>query len=314
MSALNSSVAVSEVSFWERFRERWAKLWENEASLGYLLLVPLLVVVLGLIGYPFLLSVYFSVTSKVLGQSEFIFVGLANYTDLVGDSIFRRTIWNTFNYSVTAVFFKMIFGLAMALALNEVMRGRRFFRAMFLLPWVAPSALSVLAWVWMFDSQFSIITWALNGLGLHEGKIAWLGFPSLAMAAVQTVNIWRGMPFFGMMFLAAIVTVPKDLYEAATVDGANAVQRFWSITIPHIMPVIVVATLFSFVRTLGDFQIVWILTKGGPINSTHLVATLAYRSAIQGGDIGQGAAIATFLFPFLVLIIALQIRYLRRED
>jgi multiple sugar transport system permease protein len=313
MSA-NSAVSLTELSFWERVKERWTQLWENESSLGYLLLVPLLVVVLGLIGYPFLLSLYFSMSSKVLGRSEFIFVGLANYIDLLDDPIFRRTIWNTFNYSVTAVFFKMALGMVMALALNEVVKGRRFFRATFLLPWVAPSALSVLAWVWMFDSQFSIITWALNELGLYEGKIPWLGRPALAMAAVQTVNVWRGVPFFGMMFLAGIVTVSKDLYEAATVDGANAWQRFWSITFPHILPIIVVATLFSFVRTLGDFQIVWILTKGGPINSTHLVATLAYRSAIQGGNIGQGAAIASFLFPFLVVIIILQIRYLRREE
>jgi len=312
MSVVTES--LPKPAFIERLKQRWSDVLENETSLGYLLLIPLLVVVLGLIGYPFILSLYFSLTSKVLAKSEFIFVGLENYSNLLKDPIFRRTIWNTFNYTVTAVFFKMTLGLFMALSLNEVRRMRRFFRAAFLLPWVAPSALSVLAWVWMFDSQFSIITYFLRELGLIEQKIPWLGKPALAMAAVQTVNVWRGTPFFGMMFLAGIVTVPKELYEAATVDGARAVQRFWAITFPHILPIMIVATLFSFVRTLGDFQIVWILTKGGPINSTHLVATLAFRSAIQGADLAKGSAIAAFLFPFLVVIIALQLHYLRRED
>ncbi|NJN54057.1 MAG: sugar ABC transporter permease [Anaerolineae bacterium] len=165
----------------------------------------------------------------------------------------------------------------------------------------------------MFDSQFSIITYFLQQLGLVEGKIPWLGSPVLAMAAVQTVNIWRGVPFFGMIILAALVTVPKDLYEAAVVDGANAWHRFYSVTLPHITPVLVVVTLFSFVVTLGDFQIVWILTKGGPLNSTHLIATLAFRTAIRAADVARGSAIAAFLFPFLIIVIALQIRYLRRD-
>lgn len=311
---MNETSVLPKTNVWDRFREWWFDLLENEKSLGYLLLVPTLVVVIGLIGYPFVLSLYFSVTDKVLARSEINFVGLANYIDLLDDPIFLRTVWNTFNYTVTAVFFKMALGLAMALTLNEIKRMRRFWRAAFLLPWVVPSSLSVLAWVWMFDSQASIITYFLNQLGLVDGKIPWLGIPALAMAAVQTVNIWRGVPFFGMILLAGLVTVPQDLYEAATVDGANAIQRFKAITLPHITPILIVATLFSFVRTLGDFQIVWILTKGGPINSTHLIATLAFRSAIQGADLAKGAAIAAFLFPFLVLIIALQLRYLRREN
>jgi multiple sugar transport system permease protein len=227
---------------------------ENEVSLGYLLLIPLLVVVLGLIGYPFILSLYFSLTSKVLGQDELTFVGLKNYINLVKDPIFRRTIKNTFHYSVTAVFFKLSLGLLMALTLNEVRRGRRFFRAAYLLPWVAPSSLTVLAWLWMFDSQFSIITYFLRNVGLIEAKIPWFGRPALAMAAVQTVNIWRGTPFFAMIILAGLVTVSEELYDAATVDGANAWQRFWNITFPHILPILMVATLFSFVRTLGDFH------------------------------------------------------------
>lgn len=313
MSVVNESMATLKSSTWDRFTERLSRTLENEATLGYLLLIPLLVVVLGLIGYPFVLSLYFSLTSKLLGKAEFVFVGLQNYANLLKDPIFRRTILNTFHYSVTAVFFKLTLGMIMALTLNEVRRMRRFFRAAFLLPWVAPSSLTVLAWLWMFDSQFSIITYFLRNLGLISAKIPWFGKPALAMAAVQTVNIWRGTPFFGMILLAGLVTVPQELYDAATVDGANAWQRFRHITFPHILPIVIVATLFSFVRTLGDFQIVWILTHGGPMNSTHLVATLAFTKAIQGADLGKGTAIAAFLFPFLVIVIALQLRYLRRE-
>ncbi|RMF02775.1 MAG: sugar ABC transporter permease, partial [Chloroflexi bacterium] len=194
---MNDTVVLPKTSVWQRLKTFWFDLLENEVSLGYLLLVPLLVVVIGLIGYPFVLSLYFSLTDKVLAKSEFAFVGLANYFDLLDDPIFLRTVWNTFNYTVTAVIFKMVLGLIMALTLNEIKRMRRFWRAAFLLPWVVPSSLSVLAWVWMFDSQASIFTYFLNQLGLVEGKIGWLGDPTLAMAAVQTVNIWRGVPFFG---------------------------------------------------------------------------------------------------------------------
>ncbi|MEM7333326.1 MAG: sugar ABC transporter permease [Chloroflexota bacterium] len=314
MSAINNSTRLDDLSQRAKFQRWWQTGLEREGLFGYLLLIPMLVVVLGLIGYPFVLSVYFSLTDKLLAQPDFQFVGLKNYASLLEDPIFIRTLVNTFNYSVTAVIAKLFFGLIMALVLNEVVRMRRIVRAAFLLPWVAPSSLSILAWVWMFDSQFSIITYFLNQLGFVEGKIAWLGQPALAMAAVQTVNIWRGIPFFGMTILAALVTVPKELYEAAIVDGANAWNRFVSVTLPHIAPVLAVVTLFSFVVTLGDFQIVWILTKGGPLNSTHLIATLAFRTAIRSADVGRGSAIAAFLFPFLMFIIYMQIRYLRRED
>jgi multiple sugar transport system permease protein len=312
MSAMNDSVAVRPNS-WDQFRSWWHSKLENQTVLGYGLMIPTMIIVFGLIGYPFVLSIFFSMTDKVLAKQEYSFVGLENYISLLKDPIFRRTIWNTFNYTVTAVIFKVGLGLLMALLLNELRHGRRFFRAAFLLPWVIPSSLSILAWVWMFDSQFSIITYVLRELGIVDGKIPWLGKPALAMAAVQTVNIWRGAPFFGMIILAGLVTVPQELYDAATVDGSTAWQRFRYVTFPHILPILIVSTLFSFVRTLGDFEIVWILTKGGPINSTHLVSTLAFRTAIQGADMSKGSAIAAFLFPFLVVIIALQLRDLRRR-
>jgi multiple sugar transport system permease protein len=315
MNAIEKTAVTDtrQTSYFTRLKQGWRTLLENEGFLGYVLLMPMLIVVLGLIGYPFVLSLYYSLTDKVIAQPDYQFVGLKNYIELTSDPIFLKTLVNTFNYSVTAVFFKVILGLIMALILKEVIRMRKIVRALFLLPWVAPSSLTVLAWVWMFDSQYSIITWFLQQVGLVEGKIPWFGDPTLAMAAVQLVNIWRGVPFFGMLILAGLVTVPQELYEAATMDGAKAWQRFQVVTFPHILPILLVSTLFSFVVTLGDFQIVWILTSGGPQNATHLIATLAFRTAIRGANIAKGAAIASFLFPFLVIVIALQVRFLRKD-
>lgn len=319
MSVVNQTKSPQQgpPNFFNTIKTRYHALVENETSFGYLLLVPTLVIVFGLIGYPFLTSVYYSFTDKAIGMAadEVSFVGFKNFQSLIGDRIYRKALINTFNFTITAVIFKILLGLMMALVLNEITRFKRFFRAIFLLPWVIPTSLSVLGWLWMFDPQFSVITYVLQWLGFVEPGvwIPWKADPDLAMAAVQTVNIWRGAPFFGMMILAALMTVPKDLYEAAVVDGANWLQQFRYITFPFIIPVLVVAMLFSFVRTMGDFQIVWILTNGGPFDSTQLIATRAYQVAIQGAkETGLGSAIAVSIFPFVLPFMLLYLRYVRR--
>jgi multiple sugar transport system permease protein len=193
---------------------------------------------------------------------------------------------------------------------------KNFFRGILLLPWIVPTSLSALGWLWMFDSQYSIFNRILISLGLitPAQKIIWLGTPALAMFSVQLVNIWRGIPFFGISLLAGMQAIPEDLYEAAQVDGANAWDRFWHVTIPQLMPITAVVTLFSIVQTFADFQIVYVLTRGGPMNSTHLFATLAHQQAILGGKLGEGAAISLFLFPMLLIAVVLQLRYLQREQ
>jgi multiple sugar transport system permease protein len=319
MTAAQEAPASRHWSAWSAFKEWCNCRFEDERIFGYLLLVPTIIVVLGLIGYPFLTSIYYSLTNKAIGMgaAEVQFIGLDNFKALVNDRIYRKALVNTFNFTVTAVIFKIALGLVMALTLNEVKRFRRFFRAVFLLPWVIPTSLSVLGWLWMFDPQFSVITHLLQSIGLvAEGTwIPWKADPQLAMASVQTVNIWRGAPFFGMMILAALMTVPRDLYEAATVDGANWLQQFRYVTFPHILPVLIVAMLFSFVRTMGDFQIVWILTNGGPFDSTQLIATRAYQVAIQGAkETGLGSAVAVSLFPFLLPFMLLYLRFVRRGE
>lgn len=318
---------IQKAGAWGRFRHWWSCCLENQAVLGYLLLIPTILTVLGIVGYPFLTSIYYSFTDKAIGAAEINFIGFDNYASLIKERIYRKAFVNTFNFTVTAVIVKILLGLVMALTLNEIRRFRRFFRAVFLLPWVMPTSLSVLGWLWMFDPQFSVITYILKVTGLFDlmktvgilkplaTSIPWKADPQLAMASVQTVNIWRGTPFFGMMILASLMTVPQELYEAARVDGANWIQRFWYVTFPFILPVLIVALLFSFVRTMGDFQIVWILTNGGPFDSTQLIATRAYQVAIQGAkEMGLGAAVAVSLFPFLLPLILLQLRYLRREE
>jgi multiple sugar transport system permease protein len=308
---------TGEQSNFARFKDRFNTFMENETTFGYLLLVPTLIIILGFVGYPFITSIYYSFTNKSIGMSasNVEFIGLKNFQILINDRIYRQALVNTFNFTVTAVIFKILLGLVMALVLNEIKHFKRFFRAIFLLPWVIPTSLSVLGWLWMFDPQFSVITHLLRFIGLIEPDvwIPWKAQPQLAMAAVQTVNIWRGAPFFGMMILASLMTVPKELYEAAVVDGANWLQQFWFITFPFILPVLIVAMLFSFVRTMGDFQIVWILTNGGPFDSTQLIATRAYQVAIQGAkETGLGSAIAVSLFPFLLPFMLLYLRYVRR--
>ena len=351
MNVVQETSGTRRPGVWRGFNRWCGRCLENERFLGYALLAPTILVVLGLIGYPFLTSFFYSFTNKSIGQDRFTFsrnstvlttyietdadgneigrytveeedkslfnfVGLDNYIALINERIYRKALVNTFNFTVTAVIAKILLGLGMALTLHEVKRFRRVFRATFMLPWVMPTSLSVLGWLWMFDPQFSVVTHFLRLLGLHswDVSIPWKADPQLAMASVQVVNIWRGTPFFGMMILASLMTVPTELYEAARVDGAGWIQRFWYVTLPFILPVLFAALLYSFVRTMGDFQIVWILTNGGPFDSTQLIATRAYQVAIQGAkETGLGSAVAVSLFPFILPIMVLYLRYLRRE-
>jgi multiple sugar transport system permease protein len=304
---------VERRSAWQRFSS-WL---DRERVLGPVMVAPAVILLLVLIAYPFVVALYLSMTDRVLAKADSgMFVGLANFAKLLSDSIFRQTVVNTFSFAIVSVFFKLVFGMLMALVLNEVKFMKNFFRGILLLPWIVPTSLSALGWLWMFDSQYSILNRILISLGLitPAQKIIWLGTPALAMFSVQLVNIWRGIPFFGISLLAGMQAIPEDLYEAAQVDGANAWDRFWHVTIPQLMPITAVVTLFSIVQTFADFQIVYVLTRGGPMNSTHLFATLAHQQAILGGKLGEGAAISLFLFPMLLIAVVLQLRYLQREQ
>ena len=291
-------------------------IWFNqEKILGPALVAPAVLILLLLIAYPFCVAIWLSMTDKIIARSDTgNFIWFANFTKLFKDSIFQRTTINTFNYALVSVFFKLILGLLMALVLDEVKIFKNFFRGILLLPWIVPTSLSALGFLWMFDSQFSILNRFLLDWGLIQEKIIWLGTPATAMFSVQLVNIWRGIPFFGISLLAGLQSIPQELYEAADIDGASAWSKFWNVTFPLLMPVTAVVTLFSIVQTFADFQIVYVLTRGGPVNSTHLFATLTHQTAILAGRLGEGAAVSLFMFPILVIAVILQLRYLQNQD
>jgi multiple sugar transport system permease protein len=302
-------VAVAESS---RVTQRRRRGMASEALVAYSLVSPAAFLMIVLLAYPFVLAVYISLTDRVLGEPG-RFIGLDNFVKLVGDSLFRQTVWNSFVYTAATVAVKMVLGVVLALLLNQAMPARNVVRAALLLPWIVPTSLSVLTWLWMFDSLFSVVNYLLLGAGLISKKIPWLGDPVWAMVSVVIVNVWRGLPFFAVSFLAGLMTIPKELYEAAETDGAGGLRQFRHITFPFLQPIVAVVVLFSTIWTFADFQIVYVLTHGGPINGTQIFATMAYDVALVAGRIGEGSAIALFLFPALLGVVVVMLKQLRRE-
>ena len=287
--------------------------WEQEEVFGYGLILPALALLVALVAFPFGMAIYFSLSDYWVG-SPGGFVGLANYREILGNDIFRQTVQNSFVFTAIALTLKTVLGVWLAVLLARPVRFKRLIRGAVLLPFVIPTALSTLGWLWMFDSLYSVVNWT----GIRFGLISapgpnWLGQASYAMAAVIIVNVWRGLPFFAITTLAGLVAVPKEYYEAAEVDGAGPWSRFWLVTLPLLKPVLAVVILFSTIFTFGDFNIVYVLTRGGPMNTTHLFATLAYQVGLSGGNLGQGAAIALFIFPLLGAVVFFQLRFIRKD-
>jgi multiple sugar transport system permease protein len=287
---------------------------EREQSLGLLLMVPGSLFLLVFMAYPFFLGIWLSLTSSSIGNLGH-YIGLENYISLLAtDSIFRQTIRNTFVYSFITVPFKLALGLGLALLLNQRFSMRNTLRAWLLLPWIVPTALSSLAWLMLFDSVLSPFSWLLRGIGLIHTNVAFLGDPTLAMISLIVANIWRGIPFFAMAILAGLQAVSRELVEAAAMDGAGAWHRFRAVTFPVIRGITLITTLFSVIWTFSDFQLIYVLTKGGPANSTHVFGTYAYEIGLNATQIGQGAAISLYMFPFLALFVAVLLVIIRRED
>ena len=290
-----------------------SRLLEDERWLALALFLPT-VVILGLfIAYPFAKGVMLSVTSTTVGVPG-EFVGLKNFEKIWNDSIFRVAVWNTFLYTGVTTVFKLALGLWLAVLLNRHFKGKAFIRAFILLPFIIPTVLSTFAWKWMFDPTFSVINWMLFQLGIIEHRINWLGDPNLALASVMAVNIWRGIPFYAISLLAGLQTINPELHEAAAIDGAKPYQRFWYITWPLLLPVTMVVVLFSVIQTFADFQLVYVLTGGGPANATHLFATYAYQIGVGTGLLSEGAAISLAMFPVLFLVVVIQLLYIRRVE
>jgi len=289
------------------------RLLEDERWLAILLLLPTLVLLGLFIAYPFFKGVELSVTDTKVGVPG-QFVGLQNFEKIWNDSIFHVAVWNTCLYTFVTTVFKLVLGLWLALLLNNHFKGKAFTRAFILLTFIIPTVLSTLAWKWMFDPTFSVINWMLFQLGIIHARINWLGDPNLALISVMIVNVWRGVPFYAISLLAGLQTISPELHEAAAIDGARAWQRFRHVTWPLLLPVTLVIVLFSVIQTFADFQLVYVLTGGGPANATQLFATYAYQLGIGTGLLSEGATISLAIFPVLLLVVIVQLLYIRRVE
>ena len=279
-----------------------SRLLNNRNVLGALFMLPTAILLLVFLTYPLGLGIWLGFTDAKIGNPG-EWVGLENYSYLIDDSLTRLALFNTIFYTVSASILKFFLGLWLAMLLNRNLPFKSFFRAIVLLPWITPTALSALAFWWLYDAQFSIISWALIKMGLIHSYIDFLGEPWMARISTVAANVWRGIPFVAISLLAGLQTISPSLYEAASIDGVTPWQRFRYITLPLLTPIIAVVMTFSVLFTFTDFQLIYVLTRGGPMNATHLMATLSYQRAIPGGALGEGAALATMMVPFLLVAI-----------
>ena len=285
---------------------------EREGLFSWLMLAPGVLFLLAFVAYPFLYGIFLSLQHRPVARAG-TFVGLANFASLARDAVFWQVTRNTFVYVAVTTVLKIIGGLAMALVINQHFRGKNLVRAFLLLPFIVPTVLSTIAWMWIFDPTFSVINWVLVHTGAVKTGFSWLGNATLAMVSIIIVNTWRGIPFYGITLLAGLQTISPDLYEAAAIDGATTGQRFRYVTLPIIKPVLLIVTMFSVIFTFADFQIVYALTHGGPANATQVFVTYAFDLGMSGGQLGMGAAAALAMLPALALVIVGLTFYLRRQ-
>ncbi|MDT7578669.1 MAG: multiple sugar transport system permease protein, partial [Pseudonocardiales bacterium] len=285
---------------WSPPRNTWlVRLFDYRPFLAALCLFPALALLLVFLTYPLGLGMWLAFTDTRIGRSG-VFIGLENFESLWHDRIFWLAVTNTLFYTAVATVGKFGLGLWLALLLNNNIPFKSLIRAIVLVPWIVPTVLSAIAFWWIYDPQFSIISYVLRSAGLIDTNIDFLGSPWHARLSLIAANIWRGIPFVAISLLAGLQTISPSLYEAAMLDGATPWQRFINVTLPMLMPVLSVVLTFSVLFTFTDFQLVYAITRGGPVNSTHLMATLAFQRGIPGGQLGEGAAIAVAMIPFLV--------------
>jgi multiple sugar transport system permease protein len=286
---------------------------------GYTLLAPAVLYVLLLVGIPFVFSLYLAMSDASVGVPVARFVGLENFKTAMENASFYVALRNTIVFTVAAGILKGLLGTSLAFLLVQPFRGRKIVRALLVVPFTLPIAVSVLGWKWMFDSQFSVINWALNKASLigaygSPDWPVWLGQPGLALFSVMFVNVWRGFPFSAIVLLAGLTSVPPEIIDAAKVDGTSFLQRFRLVIVPMIAPILFIGSAFDTVFTLSDLSIVYLLTNGGPDGATEILPTLAYNTGIRGGALGRGAAISLFLFPLLLPAMIMLLRTLRRRQ
>jgi len=278
------------------------KFLDNRNVLGLLFMLPAAALLLMFLTYPLGLGLWLGFTDARIGRAGH-WVGLENFESLLGAALARLSLFNTLFYTVVASVVKFMLGLWLAMLLNRSLPCKAFLRAVVLLPFIVPTALSAIAFWWIYDAQFSVVSWAFARMGVIDHYINFLGDPWMARMSVIIANVWRGVPFVAICLLAGLQTISPSLYEAASLDGATEWQKFRYVTLPMLTPIIAVVMTFSVLFTFTDFQLIYVLTRGGPLNATHLMATLSFQRAIPGGNLGEGAALAIAMVPFLLAAI-----------
>ncbi len=288
----------------------------GDRLLGPLMLAPSIAYIVALVGLPLLLAIYLSVSNATTGSQTLQYVGLTNFIRAINSSIFRSALTNTFIFTFVSEILVIVLGNILALTLQQKFVGRSLVRFLILLPWAAPFALGAIGWKWMFDSLYSVVNWMLRGVHIlgPQDFPQWLGVPTLAMIAIITVHVWRMLPFSAVVLLAGLTSIPQEVLDAAAVDGAGSFQRLFHIMLPMLLPIITVAVLFGTIFTFTDLSLVYILTGGGPFNSTHVLSSWAFQVGIIAGDLGQGAAVALFLLPVLLIVTIAMLRTASRAE
>ncbi|HYA37720.1 MAG TPA: sugar ABC transporter permease [Candidatus Methylomirabilis sp.] len=289
---------------------------DNERWLGRLLLAPAVIYIVALVGFPFLLAIYYSLSDATVGSRTLHFVGLRNYGQIMDNPTFWESLRNAIVFTLVSQVLVVVLAKILALALNRNFRGKWLVRFLILLPWVAPISLGVIGWLWIFDPVYSIINWGLRAIGVFGPNTwpIWLGQPNLAMASVIMVDVWRLLPLATVIILAGLSSIPQDIHDAAAVDGVGFWRHLFRITIPLVMPIMLVALLFGVVFTFTDMIVIFVLTRGGPYDTTQVLASYAFFTGIQGGNLADGAAISLFLFPVLVGVAVLFLTMARRAE
>lgn len=297
-------------------RARSAHLADNDSALGGWLLAPAVIYIVLLVAVPFFLSMYYSVSDATVGNTVLHFVGLENFQRIVRSDTFWRSMRNTFLFTVVSQILVVVLAKILAMALYKDFRGKWLVRLLILLPWVAPISLGTIGWLWIFDPVYSIINWTLRALSLLPANTwpIWLGQPDLAMMSIIVVDVWRLLPLATVIILAGLAGIPQDIHDAAQMDGAGFWRHLFQINIPLVMPIMLVALLFGIVFTFTDMIIIYVLTRGGPFDTTQVLASLAFFTGVPGGDLAEGAAISLFLFPLLVMVVIVLLTIARRTE
>ena len=297
-------------------RPAMAALLDSPRWLGVLMIAPAVLYIVLVVGLPFVLAILYAFSGVTMGSRTIEFVGFKNFISVLETTKFQTSLRNTFVFALIAQVLVMVLGTVLAMALLKDFRGKWLVRLLILLPWVAPISLGTIGWLWILDSTYSVINWTLEALGLigADGWFMWLGVPYLAMGSVITIHVWRILPLATVILLAGLTSIPHDIHDAAQVDGASFWRHLFQITLPLIRPIMLVAGLFGLVFAFTDMIVIFVLTRGGPYDTTQVLASLAFFTGIQGGDLAEGAAVALFLFPLLLVVAVAFLRIARRAE